>query len=246
MREIAIRLLILACIFGAGLFGMFLRNRLPEQHLSVDTKDTVRLGIGMIATMAALVLGLLVASAKNFYDAQSSALTQMSANVIMLDRLLAQYGPETKEARDLMRAAVARTLDQLWRQDQMDPASAGGGLLYEKIQALSPKTDAQQAFKAQAAGLAIDIGKSRWLMFEQGTTSVSLPLLAVLVFWLTIVFASFGLFAPTNSTVIATLFLCALSVSGGVFLILEMYTPFKGMIQVSDAPLRSALAHLGQ
>src|SRR5215471_18399147 len=100
MREIAIRLLIFACIFGAGLFGMFLRKRLPEQHLSVDTKDTVRLGIGMIATMAALVLGLLVASAKNFYDAQSSALTQMSANVIVVDRLLAQYGPETKEARD--------------------------------------------------------------------------------------------------------------------------------------------------
>src|SRR6516162_10544163 len=130
MREIAIRLLILACIFGAGLFGMFLRNRLPEQHLSVDTKDTVRLGIGMIATMAALVLGLLVASAKNFYDTQSSELTQLCANVILLDRVLAHYGPETKEVRNLLSSAVARTLDLIWRQghqqhSQVEPTAAG-------------------------------------------------------------------------------------------------------------------------
>ena len=110
MNFIAIRLIVLACVFGAALIGMFLRAVLPEQHLSADSKDTVRLGIGVISTMAALVLGLLVASAKNFYDAQSSELTQMSANVILLDRVLAQYGPETKEARDLLRGAVASTL----------------------------------------------------------------------------------------------------------------------------------------
>ena len=94
--------------------------------------------------------------------------------------------------------------------------------------------------------MAIDLGKMRWLMFEQGSTSISLPLLAVLVFWLAIVFTSFGLFAPTNPTVIATLFFCALSVSAAIFLILEMYTPFEGLIQISSAPLRNALAHLGQ
>jgi Protein of unknown function (DUF4239) len=248
MNSIAIRLIVLACVFGAALIGMFLRAVLPEQHLSADSKDTVRLGIGVISTMAALVLGLLVASAKNFYDAQSSELTQMSANVILLDRVLAHYGPEAKEARDLLRGAVARTLNLIWHQDhsEMVPTATGGEVLYDKIQALSPKNDAQHALQAQASSMAIDLGKLRWLMFEQGSTSISLPLLWMLVFWLVIVFTSFGLFAPTNPTVIATLFLCALSVSGAIFLILEMYTPFEGLMQISSAPLRNALAHLGQ
>jgi len=104
----------------------------------------------------------------------------------------------------------------------------------------------QRTFQSQASGMAVDLGKLRWLMFEQGTIGISWPLLAVLVFWLAIVFASFGLFAPPNPTVIVTLFLCALSVSGAIFLILEMYTPYQGLIQISSAPLRDALAHLGQ
>jgi len=247
MNYIAIRLIVFACVFGSALFGMFLRGVLPEQHLSADSKDTVRLGMGMVATMAALILGLLVASAKNFFDTQSSDLTQLSANVILLDRVLAHYGAETKEVRDVLRGAVARTLDLIWHQgSQMAPTAAGGEILYDKIQALSPQNDAQRALKAQASSMAIDLGKLRWLMFEEGSTSVSLPLLAVLVFWLAIIFASFGLFAPRNATTIAALLVCALSVSGAIFLILEMYTPFEGLMQISSAPLRSALAHLGQ
>ncbi|MBV8141255.1 MAG: hypothetical protein JOZ60_04330 [Verrucomicrobia bacterium] len=251
MNPTTVRLIVFACIFGATILGMILRAVLPEHHLSGDSKDTVRLGMGMVATMAALVLGLLVASAKSFYDAQSSELTQLSANVILLDRVLAHYGPETKEVRDLLRGAVARTLDLMWHQDhqqnsEMTPTAAGGEVLYDKIQALSPTNDVQRALQAQASSMAVDLGKLRWLMFEQGTTGISLPLLAVLVFWLAIVFASFGLFAPPNATVIATLFLCALSVSGAIFLILEMYTPYQGLIQISSAPLREALAHLGR
>jgi hypothetical protein len=259
MSSLAIRLIVFACIFGAALLGLFLRSVLPEQHLRADSKDAVRLGMGMIATMAALVLGLLVASAKNFYDTQSSELTQLSANVILLDRVLAHYGPETKEARDLLRGAVARILDLMSHRDlsvrslplassrdsQMAP-TASGEILYDKIQALSPTTDVQRTLKAQASSMAVELGKLRWLMFEQGTTGISLPLLVVLVFWLVIVFTSFGLFAPPNATVVATLFLCALSVSGAIWLILEMYTPYEGLMQISSAPLREALAHLGQ
>src|ERR1700730_9534681 len=117
MNYIAIRLIVFACIFGSALLGMFLRAVLPEHHLSGDTKDTVRLGMGLIGTMAALVLGLLIASAKSFYDTQSSELTEMSAKIVLLDRVLAHYGPETKEARDLLHSAVARTLDRLWPKD---------------------------------------------------------------------------------------------------------------------------------
>jgi 4-amino-4-deoxy-L-arabinose transferase-like glycosyltransferase len=150
-----------------------------------------------------------------------------------------------------LRGAVARSLNLIWHQNsqqpsQTEPTTAGGEIIYDKIQALSPQNDVQRALKAQASSMAVDLGKLRWLMFEQGSTSVSLPLLAVLVFWLAIVFTSFGRFAPPNVTVIATLFLCALSVSGAIFLILAMYKPFQGLMQVSSAPLRNALAHLGQ
>ena len=169
----------------------------------------------------------------------------------MLDRALAHYGPETKEARDLLRGAVARSLDLIWHQNpqqpsQMEPTAAGSEIIYDKIQALSPQDDTQRALRAQASSMAIDLAKLRWLMFEQASTSISLPVLVVLVFWLAVVFTSFGLFAPSNVTVIATLFLCALSVSGAIFLILAMYTPFQGVMQISSAPLRNALAHLGQ
>jgi hypothetical protein len=223
MRYLAIRLIVFACIFGAALLGLFLRGVLPEKHLRADSKDAVRLGMGMIATMAALVLGLLVASAKNFYDTQSSELTQLSANVILLDRLLAHYGPETKEARDLLRGAVARTLDLMWRRDlsvrslplassrdsQMAP-TAGGEILYDKIQALSPTTDVQRTLKPQASSMAVELGKLRWLMFEQGTNGISMPLLAVLVFWLAIVSPA-SVCSPLPMQPLLLPYFCALS-----------------------------------
>jgi hypothetical protein len=201
--------------------------------------------------MAALVLGLLVASAKGSYDTQSTELTEMSAKVVLLDRFLAHYGPETKETRDLLRGAVVRILDRTWSKDRTSPSqlelpSVGNEAIYDKIQGLSPKDDTQRSLQAQALSIAIGLGQTRWLMYEQSVTSVSLPLLVVMVLWLTIIFISFGLFAPPNATVVASLFVSALSVSGAIFLILEMYTPYAGLIQISSAPLRAALAHLGQ
>ncbi len=251
MNFIVIRLLVFVCVFGGALLGMFLRGVLPEQHLSADSKDTVRIGMGLIGTLAALVLGLLIASAKNFYDTQSSELTEMSAKIVLVDRVLAHYGPETKELRDLLNKAAARILGQLWPKESgehplLEPTAAGGEVLFDKIQELSPKNDAQRALQTQALSMAVDIGKTRWTMFEQAGSFISMPLLAVLVFWLATIFASFGLFAPRNATALATLFVCALSVSGAIFLILEMYSPFAGLMQISSAPLRNALAQLGQ
>ncbi len=251
MSSITVSLIVFACIFGGALLGMLLRTALPEHHLSSDSKDIVKLGMGLVGTMAALVLGLLVASAKGSYDLQGSELTQLSANVALLDRVLAHYGPETKEARDLLRGIVARILDRMWSKDragsgQSDPSSAGGEALYDKIQGLSPKNDSQRWLQTQALNMTVGMGQMRWSMYEQGTTSVSVPLLVILVLWLTLILGSFGLFAPSNATVIASLCLSALSVSAAIFLILEMYTPFSGTIQLSSAPLRAALAHLGQ
>jgi hypothetical protein len=247
MSSTTISLIVFACVFGGALLGIFLHAVLPQHHLSNESKDIVKLGMGLVGTMAALVLGLLVASAKGSYDTQSAELTQMSANIALLDRVLALYGPETKETRALLRGAVARVLDQMWSSASLSvPTAAGGEILYDKIQGFSPKNDTQRSLQGQALSMAMDLGKTRWLMYEQAITSVSIPLLVVLVLWLAAIFISFGLFAPFNATVVASLFVSALSVSGAIFLILEMYTPYAGLIQLSSAPLRAALAHLGQ
>ena len=165
--------------------------------------------------------------------------------------LLAQYGPETKEARTLLRGAVDRMLDQIWSKggtsaSGLPPPFAAAETVYAKIQGLSPKDNAQRSLQSQALSITMDLRKMRWLMYEQETGSVSLPLLVILVLWLTIIFISFGLFAPFNATVVSSLFASALSVSGAIFLILEMYRPYSGLIQISSAPLHAALAHLGQ
>jgi hypothetical protein len=229
---------------------MLLHSVLPQNHLSAETKGIVNLGAGIIGTMAALVLGLLVASAKNAYDTQSNELTDVSSRILLLDRVLAHYGPETKEAREELRGVVGGTIDRMWPQDhtkrsQLDPTTSGGEIVYDKIQELSPANDSQHSLKTEALSLAVGLAQTRSLMFEQSAVSISKPLLIVVVFWLSINFISFGLFAPHNATVIATLLLCALAVSGAIFLILELYSPFGGMIQISSAPMRNALAHLG-
>jgi hypothetical protein len=251
MNSIVVSLIVFACVFGGALFGMLLRSALPQHHLSADSKDVVKLGMGLVATMSALVLGLLVASAKSSYDAQSGALTEMSSKVVLLDRVLAHYGPETKGVRDLLRGTIADFLDRTWQKDrasssQMEAPSGSGEILIDKIQDLSPQDDRQRALQAQAVSIVMGLGQTRWLQFAQSITSISMPLLVMVVFWLATLFLGFGLFAPRNGTVVSSLFLTALSVSGAILLILEMYTPYGGLIQISSAPLRAALTQLGK
>ena len=238
-------------IFGSALTGMLLRTALPADHLRDESRDVVKLGIGLVGTMAALVLGLLVSSAKSSYDAQSTELTQLSASVMVLDRALAHYGPETQEERELLRKAVVAALAQMWSRDnsgssRLDPTSIGAEGLYEKIQDLSPKDELQRSLRSQALNMAMSFAQTRWLMYAQAATAISWPLLMVMVFWLAAIFIIWGLLAPPNGTLVATLFVSALSVSGAIFLILQMYSPYQGLIRVSDAPLRAVLAHLGQ
>jgi hypothetical protein len=174
----------------------------------------------------------------------------MSTNLIVLDRVMAHYGPETQEARDLLRRSVAAALDRMWPESRSQPAQlapiAGAEGPYDKILKLSPQHDAQRALQAQALRISTDLLQTRWLLAEQRRSSIAMPFLVMLVFWLAVLFVSFGLFAPPNATVIATLFVCALSVSGAIFLILELDQPFEGLIRLSSAPLRDALAGLGQ
>ena len=206
--------------------------------------------MALVGTTLALVLGLLIASGKGFYDTQSSEVTQLAADVVLLDKILIHYGPETKEIRELLRGSVARIVDVTWARDGSDKThfapSATSEAPFDRIQELSPQNDNQRFLQSQALSMAIKLGQTRSLMVAQKTSSVPMPLLAILVFWLTLLFMSFGLFVRANVTVVVSLFASALAVCAAIFLILEMYQPYSGLIRVSSAPLRAALAQLGQ
>ena len=125
MSALGLSLIAFACIFGTALLSMFVRNALPEHHLNADSRDAIRLSMGVIGTMSALVLGLLIASAKSSYDAKNGQVKQIAANVILLDQLLAQYGPDARDTRVLLRRSIASMVDKIWSEgDQAATAAA--------------------------------------------------------------------------------------------------------------------------
>lgn len=247
--SIAISSIVFACVSGGALLGMYLRTVLPQEHLSQDSKDVVKMGMGLVATMSALVLSLVISSAKSSFDALSSEMTKVSSEIILLDRTLVLYGPETKEARDLLRSSVAAVLDRMESRSanpsQLRATTREVDTLYEKIQGLLPKDDTQRSIQARALGILISLQETRWLIYEQESTSISMPMLIILISWLTTLFISFGLFAPANGTVVTALMVSGLAVSGAILLILELYSPYAGLIKISSAPLRAALTQLG-
>jgi hypothetical protein len=241
-------LIVFACVLGGGLLGIFLRAVLPERHLSSESKDLVRLTMGLLATMSALVVGLLITTAKTAYDTQGGEFRRMSAEIVLLDRLLTHYGPEAKGAREHLRRAVSEILQRMESKPGLeatapDPTGRNEGF-YDEIQALSPQSDAQRGLRAEALRLALDIGLMRWLMFSQRGSSIPVPFLVILASWFTILFSGFGLFAPFDGTVLATLVVCALSLAAAVFLILELDLPFEGLVRIPGEPLRGALMQL--
>jgi hypothetical protein len=253
MSALATSAVVFACIFGVALFAMFFKRCLPENHLSADSKDVVKMGMGTMATLAAIVLGLLIATAKGTYDAQSGAIQEYAAKVMLLDRVLAKYGPETKDTRELLRGAVEATVNRFWPGDvaqtvNLAPgeARAAGEAMYDKIANLSPQNDGQRALKARALEITADLAQERLRLFARHDGSLPLPFLVVLASWLVILFAGYGLVAPRNATVVAVLFLCTLSVSAAIFLLLELSTPFAGMLRISSGPLRDALSLVGK
>jgi len=253
MSSLTIGLISVACIFGGALLGLLLQGLLPENHLRDTSKDTVKVAAGMIATLSALVLGLLVGSAKSSFDATNTAVIQNGAKIILLDRVLAAYGPETKDAREQLRKAVVAGIEMFWPEEKNVGSGMTGferanamEMIQAKLRELTPATDAQRKLQSQAEQLSSDMLQARWLLIEQAQSVLPLPFLVVLLFWLTMLHLTFGLFAPRNGTVITVLLVSALSVSGAIFIILEMNHPLQGMIKVSSAPMRKALEHLGQ
>ena len=251
MVPVTISLIVFAFVFWRFTIRHFLRAILPESQLTEESKDLLKLGMGLMATMTALVLGLQLGSAQSAFEAQERNLIEISAKLILLDRALAHYGPETKAVRDQLRKSVVEKLEVIWpqhstRHSQWQPTSLESDQIYYSIQEPSPGSDSQRGAKDQALSILFDIGQTRWLRFEQESNSASMPVRFVVTAWLTITFISFGLFAPRNAVSLFTLFVCATAVSGAIFLTLELYSPLNGLIRISSQPLRSAILRLGQ
>jgi len=253
MNSISIALVSATCIFSGALIGLGLQRLLPGHHLSKETQDIVKLSAGTIATLTALVLGLLVSSAKSSFDTMNNGIVQSSAKIILLDRALARYGPETKAAREQLKRVIAAGIEMVWPMEKTGvPAltaferANGLELFQDKLNELAPQNDIQRRALAQAQQIAGDVSQTRWLLIEQEQNQLPLPLLVILVFWLALLFVSFGLFSPSNITALTVLFLGACAISAAIFLVLELDRPLEGFIKVSSAPLRNALQHINQ
>lgn len=237
---------VLAAILIATLLGLFLATVLPKQHVNPSSKEIIRAFMDVNALLAAVVLGLLVFAAKTAFDTKDMEWKHSAANIILLDRLLAQFGPETDKARKLLRATVAAKLAQIGHSQASSPdlvVSLGG--VQHEIGNLSPVTDSQQWLKRKALDVSSTIAQARWFLLDEVDSTMPLPFLAVMVFWLALIFFSYGLFTPTNFTVLAVVFLCAISLAATVFLIMEMDQSMDGLITISTAPLREAMFELG-
>jgi hypothetical protein len=278
MDPLLITLLVFLCAFGGILLGTYMREQLPDHHLGDDSKDIVKLSTGLIATLTALTLGLLVASANDSFQSFNDGLDKMGADFLTMDRAMAAYGPETHEAREALRQYALIVLLVNWPEDkdkleglvtpaemaasasilqapsafsQQRLAGLKGALalsnIQDKLLKLAPKDDAQRWRQARALEISGKMVEQRWLLIEQTqAAALPTPFLVMLVIWLVILFITFSLFAPSNKTVKTVLILCAMSVSGAIFLMLELGKPTGGLLKASSAPIIKVLDLLGQ
>jgi hypothetical protein len=253
LSSLVISFVVFVCCSSSAALGIILHVKLPDNHFDTDSKDVVKSVMGIIATMSALVLSLLIASAKSSYDMQSSEIQQLSANVVQLDRALALYGTDAADARKVLRQAVIAAHDRIWpgadrRSVNLDPAAGRGDVqaFFNIMERLTPATDIQRHAQSTALQLVSGLTHTRMLMFEQIDSTISWPLLVVLIFWVSVLFLGFGLFARLQIIVTGTLFIGALSVASAVFLMLELSEPYHGLLQVSDSPVQAALGQISR
>jgi hypothetical protein len=251
MTPIAISVLALALSLLGILAGALAQRLMPETHLSSDAKEVIKLSMGVVGTLAALVLGLLIASAKTSYDARESEIKQLTAYVILLDHFLAQYGEDALAARASLRRAIPPIADRIWQEAQSASlqsapfkTAAEGEAFHRQVRGLQPDNEAQRDLQARIVQTTTELAQARFLLFSHLGSAIQVPFLAVLLFWLTILFAGFSLIARATATTLAALFVCALSVSGAIFLILELDHPFSGLMAIRSESLRNALPPL--
>lgn len=242
-----IGLIAFICIFGAGLLGFALRGFLPEHHRTDETGKTVHNIMGVVALLAALVLGLLVASTKSSFDVRSQEVQQFSANLTLLDRELVHFGQDAARMREMLRTFTAHKIAQLWTDrdaDSVKDAAESVRLLDEiegDLRRFVPRDETQIEGRKNALDIIRELKRTSRLLSVQQINTTPRPFLIVGVFWLSVLFLCRAIFAPFHGTVIAALFLAALSVSVAINLIFDMDRPFKGFIKVSPVPMQQAL-----
>ena len=250
MSSIALGTLVFICLFGASLIGILVRNRLPSHHLDSESKDVIRLSTAVVGTLSALALGLLIASANTVYNNAQAELRTSAARLLLLDRVMAHYGPETADARSLLHRLVENRLVQGWgtaaEQAKIEPYDDNQGIepVQGELRNLVPVTEPQRLLQARALEVSGLLAEAHWMHVESSTEGLPTAFLVILVFWLAWLFLTFGLQAPANQTVIGVMMVCSLSVAGAVFLVIDMAHPYLGIIHVSDGPLRATLEHI--
>lgn len=254
MHVVDVSLLVSACIFAGGLTGIFLHRILPDEHMTKDTLDVVRLAIGMISVLASLVLGLLIATAKTSFDTTDTAMRDYGADLILLAETFRDYGDGANVPRAVLRAYTERILHDNWPDKGQALILAGedreaGTLmehLRESIRALSPVDAGQTWLRDQALQVSTSLLRQRSLLIDQREPSVRPAVLVILVIWIALIFVGFGLNAPRNGTVIAAFAVCSLAIGGAIFLVLELDSPFGGIIRISNRSIATALVHMPQ
>jgi len=244
----AVALVVLGCVLAGAILGAVLRSTLPAHHLSDESRDVIKVASGLVATLVALVLGLLIASAKNSFDMKSQEITDSAAKVVLLDRQLRSLGPSVDPVRASLRQGIATRLGQRWDEGRLRSLGDETGPSIEdvevKLRGFVPANDSQRWLHGRAMALAAELAQTRSLLSEQVGSAISVPFLVIVVFWLFFIFTTLGLFAPPNRTAYVAILLCAVSVSAAVLLILDLDRPFEGLITISKEPLRDALGHL--
>lgn len=250
MTALTVAIVTFVLVSGGAWLGLYFRNVLSEDRLRDDVRDVIKLSAGLIGTMAALVVSLLIASAKGSYDTKTTQIKQITANIIQIDLDLEQYGPDAQNLRMMLRRAVPVLINQIWNEGDRSKvsaysATAEGLELVKGVQQLQPGNDSKRVLQAQVLSAVASLVQARLSLFTQSNNAIPTPFLIILIFWLAIIFACFGLLVRPNRVVIVTFFVGGLSVACAIFLILEMGQPFTGLMQISSEAPRHALAPLG-
>ncbi len=239
-------------MFGGALAGMFAARALPEHHLSSASASAVKLSAAVVVSLTSLVLALMLSAANSSFSINTGIVKKLSSDFIHLDNMLRIYGPGANEARTSLRAYATKKHEELFPASNM-PSIANRetadllDAVLSAILALSPTDRRQTALVSQAENIAANMYAERWLLWANPGATVPIQFLFVLIFWLALTFISFGLFAPTNLTVVTSFFLCSLAVAGAILLILELGNPMHhGWIEVSSDPMRNALIEIGR
>jgi prepilin signal peptidase PulO-like enzyme (type II secretory pathway) len=245
--------IVLALILLSAALGSHVRASLADHHFSEDSLAAMRIAVGLVATLSALVLSLLISSGKSSLDLVNTALQHNSVAMIQLDRTLSQFGPSAESLRVDIKNDYARWISFLFSNKTGTTAeTASRGILQStydiqgRIFALQTLGPSQEKLRDHAMELWDNIFAGRWLALEHRRGSIPTPLIAVLVGWLTVIFGIFGFSAPRNWSMCVVFLLCALSATTAVFVVIDLDTPFQGMVNVSKTPMLDALKFIGR